>query len=678
MRDSEREQLSRQAFTLCLQSLRTRVQSMGPPSPDNALPDRTDSRTRVLLDVYKIYQQVSKNFQSKEMQAFATLLVDTYKTYRDMKSSVGNLLEDAMRFCHQQNANKSKLTASQTSQQVQSIPPPAVTTAPSMTAVTQSQPIPTSPQTYQQRKPYKNPGTGRPRGRPPNVNKNYPNLMNSYCNNASKRYQNYLGTNNQPLMNPFFMNPLLESNAMMSMLSSGLNPSMMDSLAAVNYLSNLNQMGNSLDILRQYQNNLQSMPFGGYGNIPTSLPNVSSVPTMTSNTTIGSVPSVSSSNLGSINSVGNLTVQQLLNLSAAKAGSAITTNSTIYNQSTFKTTTANSTKELSHGVSISAVSSGTQQQKTKTKHSSINSDLSVISTKNIPPSQLKTGMPSSQVSLLKQTVIQQPKTTPPKQVSAPQIRVSKSLTEPQPAHSSSLSVSPLKSASPSGIMNIPSSHQNLGNSGLNITPVPMGLAPRSGTSLQHKLQKKQAQQAALPVKKPRTSSKAAQHAVNKLSTMLNMANPAALMGAPYLPPELSGISVNPVNTSTSSKSSIKPSVRKTSSKPKSSMEITSSMPTSLAQASNAETINMLTQLQQQPHLEIIAQSQSKAHSKSTDFNKNPPLSVSVVPPKTADNIRTNIPDSVSIFGIPQGKTTSSTSKPDKHANENVEIITLDD
>ncbi|XP_044577498.1 calcineurin-binding protein cabin-1-like [Cotesia glomerata] len=678
VRDSEREQLSRQAFTLCLQSLRTRVQSMGPPSPDTDQPDQIDSRTRVLLDVYRIYQQVSKNFQSKEMQAFATLLVDTYKVYRDMKSSVGNLLEDAMRFCHQQNANKSKLTASQTSQQVQSIPPPAVTTAPSSTTVTQSQPVPTSPQTYQQRKPYKNPGTGRPRGRPPNVNKNYPNLMNSYCNNASKRYQNYLGTNNQPLMNPFFMNhPLLESNAMMSMLSSGLNPSMMDSLAAVNYLSNLNQMGNSLDILRQYQNNLQSMPYGGFGNIPTSLPNVSSVPTMTSNTAVGSVPSVSSSNLGSINSVGNLTVQQLLNLSAAKSGSAITTSSTIYNQSSFKTTTASSTKELSHGVSISAVGSGSQQQKSKTKHSSMNSDLSVISTKNMPPSQLKTGVSSSQVSLLKQSVIQQPKTAPPKQVSAPQIRVSKSLTEPQPAHSSSLSVSPLKSASPSGIMNIPSSHQNLGNSGLNITPVPMGLASRSGTSLQHKLQKKQAQQATLPVKKPRTSSKA-QHAVNKLSTMLNMANPATLMGASYLPPELSGISVNPVSASISSKSSIKPSVRKTSSKPKSSMEITSSMPSSLAQASNAETISMLTQLQQQPHLEIIAQSQSKAHSKSTDFNKNPPLSFSVVPPKTGDIIRTNIPDSVSIFGIPQGKTSSSTSKADKNANENVEIITLDD
>ncbi|XP_008547464.1 calcineurin-binding protein cabin-1 [Microplitis demolitor] len=682
VRDSEREQLSRQALTLCLQSLRTRVQSMGPSNPnDSTQLCRVDPRTRVLLDVYKIYQQVSKNFQGKEVQAFATLLVDTYKAYRDMKTSAGNLLEDAMRFCQQQNL-ANKIVANQTSQQTQNlnqnqtIPTPPVTSAVTFTPVTQSQPIPTSPQTFQQRKTNKNPGTGRPRGRPPNVNKYYQNIMNSYSNNK-RGFGNFLGTSNQPLMNPFFMNPLMDQSAMMSMLSSGLaNPNMMDSLTAVNYL---NQMGNYQDLLRQCQSNLTSMPvgsLGNFGNLPTSLPNVSSVPTMTTSS-MGSVPSVSSGNLGAMSSLGNLTVQQFLNLSAAvTAVTTATTSSAAYNQSNFKTTTAGTNKELPHGISISAIGGTAQQQKTKTKHSSVNSDLNIHSSKSMSTSQQpKAAASNPQVSLLKPSVIQPTKTGPPKQVSAPQIRVSKSLTEPQPAHSSSLSVSPLKSASPSGIMNIPPPHQNLGNSGLNITPVPMGLSSRSGTSLQHKLQlKKQAQQAPPnPVKKQRPSSKTAQ-AVNNISNVLKMPTSAVMMGVPYLSTDLSGISVSPVNSS-SSKSSVKPmSFRKGTSKPK-SVEMTA-MPASLSQSSTAETINMLTQLQQHSHLEIIPQ--AKTHSKSTDYIKNPPLSLSVVPPKAADNIRSTIADTVTMFDIPRGKTSSSTSKADKHAKESVEIITLDD
>jgi len=51
---------------------------------------RTDARTQVLLDVYETYQLVQKHFQGKDstIQAFATLLTDTYKMYIGNKVSV--------------------------------------------------------------------------------------------------------------------------------------------------------------------------------------------------------------------------------------------------------------------------------------------------------------------------------------------------------------------------------------------------------------------------------------------------------------------------------------------------------------------------------------------------------------------------------------------------------------
>lgn len=91
LRDSEREQLSRQAQTLCLQSLRTRIQNMpaAPVSAESTLNFRTDPRKQVLLDVYKIYREIQKTFQGKDstIQAFGTLLVDTYKAYIGVKVS---------------------------------------------------------------------------------------------------------------------------------------------------------------------------------------------------------------------------------------------------------------------------------------------------------------------------------------------------------------------------------------------------------------------------------------------------------------------------------------------------------------------------------------------------------------------------------------------------------------
>lgn len=83
LRDSEREQLSCQALTLCLQSLRRKVQLMGSLNSESASDKNVDARTQVLLDTYWVYQRALKNFQFKEqtIQSLATLLADAYKTY---------------------------------------------------------------------------------------------------------------------------------------------------------------------------------------------------------------------------------------------------------------------------------------------------------------------------------------------------------------------------------------------------------------------------------------------------------------------------------------------------------------------------------------------------------------------------------------------------------------------
>lgn len=70
---------------------------MGSPSAiDSVHLIRTDSRTQVLLDVYKIYQQIQKHFQNKEqtVQAFSSLLIDTYKIY------IGNKVSKVDNFSH--------------------------------------------------------------------------------------------------------------------------------------------------------------------------------------------------------------------------------------------------------------------------------------------------------------------------------------------------------------------------------------------------------------------------------------------------------------------------------------------------------------------------------------------------------------------------------------------------
>ncbi|XP_054016613.1 calcineurin-binding protein cabin-1-like isoform X2 [Hylaeus anthracinus] len=690
LRDTEREQLSRQALTLCLQSLRRKVQLMGSSTSDTISNKNPDARTQVLLDTYWAYQRAVKCFQTKNFQTIrtlSTLLVDTYKIYVDNKNLEGNILEIATKFCNEYNYNRKVLNkffcsldkpSTDTQTQPQTVSPtPVVTTQAHVSSV--------SPQSSQNRKPYKSmTSTGRPRGRPPNVNKYLQAMqqggstMNQF--NTKANFANYMGASgNCALMNPYFMHPLVDPNMLSAILTSSLSGSMMDPLSTMNYL---NQMGSYQDIFRQYQNFSSLSNLTGLNNT-----NATSVPTMsTSTSNINTAPNMN--NLGNLN---NLSVQQLLSLSNSTATTARST--PMYQQAatskttTTTTTTASITKDRP-SISITPVNTVPSKSKPP-KQSSQGDALPIQLPKSLQisqPSKPVLQPPTTQVSLLKPSIVQHVKTSPPKQMSAPQIRVSKSLTEPQPAHNPSLSHSPLKSTTPTNPTVVPQiAHSTMGPSmGLKQT-LPMNVpASHSGTSLQHKLlskknsQRPYSQNVQNPMRRPKP--KAVPMLPSNFSTLLSaIPGNSTMTQAPFIPPELSGISVSPVNPQTGLKGpSIKySSYKKPPAKTKPSLvDTSSSLSNSFPQGSSVEALSMLSQLKQHSHLEIIPQQKAQAKP-AMEFPKNLSSGVSVVPQKALDPLRPSNTECMTIYDLPRKSSTVSGKKGEK-ANDSVEIITLDD
>ena len=544
----------------------------------------------------------------------------------------------------------------------------------------------------QSRKPYKTATstTGRPRGRPPNVNKNFPNLqysdsMNNQFNSKGA-YSNYLNssTGNRSLMNPYCLNPLFDPSMFAAMLTSGMSGGMMDPLSTMNYL---NQMGSYQDILRQYQSNLSSMT-----NLATSLSNASSsvknsnaLTMSTASSSLNTTPNLG--NFGNLNNFGNLTVKQMLNLANS---SALTTprSSTLYQQTSTKTATTTSTIKERPDISITPVGSSIPYKQKPSKHVSQNDPFTIHLSKQAQANKSIPLPPTSQVSLLKSSVIQNksaapkqiptpPKQipTPPKQIPAPpkqistpanqvsasQIRLPKSLIEPQPAHNSSFSHSALKG----------SSVANQSLSGLNVkSSVPSSIqAGHSGTSLQHKLLSKKQPQLSTTVPNPMKKQRSNKLPPPIASTFQNLLSTLSNSSQSFLPSELSGLSVRPIPKAQNSKPS---SFRKQ--KPlKPSMDV----PSSLAQSKTAEAFSMLSQLQQHSHLEIIPQ--QKNQTKTLEFAKNLPSSLSVVPQGMTETVKPT-GDSISVFELPRKTGIAPSSKRNEKpaAKDNVEIITLDD
>lgn len=588
---------------------------------------------------------------------------------------------------------------------------------------------PTTLQTLQYRKPHRNlMSTGRPRGRPPNVNKYLQHALQQSGNvmgqfSSKGNFANYMGASgpNRSMINPYFMSPLVDANMLSAILASGLSGNMMDPLAAMTYL---NQVGSYQDILRQYQNNLSSLT-----NLASGLNKTTPGTTISSISNVSTM-STSSSNINTSSNIANLnnlkgsldpmtaSMQQLLSLSNSITSTSRPT--PMYHQAAAKTSTTMSITKDRPNISITPVTTSMSQQpyhKIKQPSSQTEPVLPVHIPKSLQISPTKPVLHSSnataQVSLLKPSIIQQVKSSPPKQMSAPLIRVSKSLTEPQPAHNSSLSHSPLKNSGSTVTTNPTASMSHVAHASMGAPVImkqqqalPMNLpnVSRSGTSLQHKLLSKKNSQRPYtthtnvqnhPVRKAKSTAKTAAMTVPMSGNFPNLLNAmppagsAAMSQPPFIPPELSGISVSPVGSQpgsgikTATVGTKYHSYKKSVSKPKlpatPAMEVPSSLPASFSSGSSVEALSMLSQLQQHSHLEIIPQ-QKAPLKPSIDFSKTLSSSVSVMPPKVPETLRPSIADCMPMYDISRGKTANVSNKKtqDKLLADNVEIITLDD
>lgn len=93
IRDSERQQLSDQALSICIQLLRGMVKkfqagklSIEQPDTSNINPNtqEKDAAPKLILDVYRAYQKIQKHIPNKE-NVFSGFLTDTYKHYMQNK-----------------------------------------------------------------------------------------------------------------------------------------------------------------------------------------------------------------------------------------------------------------------------------------------------------------------------------------------------------------------------------------------------------------------------------------------------------------------------------------------------------------------------------------------------------------------------------------------------------------
>lgn len=115
IKDAERKQLSEQALSLCIQTLRTQIKNV-----------TVANCNKFLGEVYRSYQRVQKNLEQKE-SIFAGMLTEVYKKFMgDKIPENANLLDLAVKYCQQ-----NKIVEKQKRQMnVQPVPrAPIVTTA---------------------------------------------------------------------------------------------------------------------------------------------------------------------------------------------------------------------------------------------------------------------------------------------------------------------------------------------------------------------------------------------------------------------------------------------------------------------------------------------------------------------------------------------------------------------
>ncbi|KPJ15518.1 Calcineurin-binding protein cabin-1 [Papilio machaon] len=127
LRDSDREELAQQAFSLCLQSLKGQLLKFSQQADLKSNEVERQTLKSLMLDIYRAYQRVQKHPNSKH---FTNLLIDAYKLISTTPiPENANLVDLSMKFCQshiqtlKQQATLASLDKSQ-NQQKKQIPKP--------------------------------------------------------------------------------------------------------------------------------------------------------------------------------------------------------------------------------------------------------------------------------------------------------------------------------------------------------------------------------------------------------------------------------------------------------------------------------------------------------------------------------------------------------------------------
>ncbi|CAG9130913.1 unnamed protein product [Plutella xylostella] len=97
LRDSDREELAQQAFSLCVQSLKGQLQKFSQQTDLKSNEIEKKAFNSLMLDIYRAYQKAQKQPNSKQ---FVNLLVDGYKLITTITiTETTNLVDLSMKYC---------------------------------------------------------------------------------------------------------------------------------------------------------------------------------------------------------------------------------------------------------------------------------------------------------------------------------------------------------------------------------------------------------------------------------------------------------------------------------------------------------------------------------------------------------------------------------------------------
>uniref|UniRef100_A0AAR5P9I3 Calcineurin-binding protein cabin-1 MEF2-binding domain-containing protein n=1 Tax=Dendroctonus ponderosae TaxID=77166 RepID=A0AAR5P9I3_DENPD len=149
IKDSDRVSYCDQAMEMCVQSFRGQITN---------IPNlQSQQVTKLLHDIFRIYQRTQKYIPNKE-STFSALLINAYKTYMKEVPENVNVLDLAVKFCQQHKPLEKQKSGTST---------PSISYAGRSPGLANSPVLPTPNILLPSQKSLKPPGVNRPRGRPP-------------------------------------------------------------------------------------------------------------------------------------------------------------------------------------------------------------------------------------------------------------------------------------------------------------------------------------------------------------------------------------------------------------------------------------------------------------------------------------------------------------------------------